>query len=290
MTVCTKSSPTRPTRTALLVAALALAICAQARAESISYSLVMCESLEVLRNPTNKTLAMNEAWKAQHTLMLERTMPYFELRNTSEDAMITRMSISIGDVSRNFDWGKLIEASPGVAFSLITPDDVVGGGKADTLVIDFAGLAPGDFVRFRAGISPDDPSEGIIQDYRMTLFHLDGDDVSANSLVTVDFEGSGGEESLEQQMPNFAMGMPTATNMGFFNHYMDSVMPFTLNGQGTLGSGGDGGTGGDGGDGDVGGEGGPPEVPEPGSFILLAGGLVGLALWRIRRPRRTADV
>jgi hypothetical protein len=279
MALWTESSTTRRWRAALLVAGLVLFASARAQAEAISYSLTVCESLEVLEDPMNKTLAMNVAWQPQHTLMLARTMPFFELRNTAEEAVITQLSMTIGDMSLNFDWSKLIEASPGVTFSLVTPDSVVGGSKDDTLVINFDGFAPGDFVRFRAGLSPDDANLSKIQDYRMALFRLGGDDPSGNSVVSVQFQSDQGDETLVQQMPNFDMGMPTSTSMAFPNHYMDSIMPFTLTGQGTIES-----------DPDEVDEGdGEPEVPEPGSFALLGSGLAGLIIWRIRRRRRTAE-
>jgi hypothetical protein len=195
-----------------------------------------------------------------------------------------QLSLSVGDLSKNFDWGKLVEASPGVTFSLATADGISGGATTDTLVINFSGFTPGSFVRFRTGISADDPGASMIHDYRMTLFELDGDDdTSANSTVSVKFESDAGEETLEQQMPNFAMGgMSTSTTMAFPDHYMDSVMPFTLEGQGTIG-------GEDPEDPEDPEEPEPtPEVPEPGSFVLLATGLLGLATWRIKRRRRAA--
>jgi hypothetical protein len=263
------------------MAALALACAARAEAAAISYSLTLCESLEVLRDPMNKRLAMNVAWKPQHSLMLDRTMPYFELRNTAEEADITQLSISIGDANKNFDWGKLIEASPGVVFTLLTPDGINGGSNADTLLIDFQGLGPGKFVRFRSGLSAD-AAGGMIQDYRMTLFQLDGHDTTSNSLVSVKFDGDEGSETLAQKMPNFGMmGMSTSTSLAFPDHYMDSVMPFTMTGQGTIGGDDD-----DDEDPDEG----PPEVPEPGSLALLATGVVGLAAWRIKLRRRLLAV
>lgn len=246
-----------------LILAMGMFCAARAQAEAISYSLMLCESLDVLRDPMNKTLAMNVAWVPQHTLMLERTMPYFELRNTSEEAVITQFSMTIGDTSKNYDWGQLIESSPGVMFSLITPDGMPGGAKADTLVISFNGLGPGEFVRFRAGLSPDDSNASMVLDYRMVLFNMNGNDPSSNSVVTVDFQSAAGDESLVNQFPNFAMNMPTSTSLAFPHHYMDMVMPFQLGDSGTI-----------------------PPIPEPGSLVLLGSGLLGLAAWRLRRRRR----
>lgn len=249
-----------------------------AAAEAISFSLTMCEDLDVLRDPMNKTLAMNAAWKTQHSLMLERTAPYMELRNMSSVAELTQLNLTIGDLSRNYDWGQFVEASPGVNFSLIAPDTVAGGLVSNTLVINFTGLGPGDFVRFRVGIAADDASRGYVQDYRTTLFQVNGDDPSSNAVATVTFEEAGIEESIVEQLPNFDTGgMPTSTSLAFPQGYgMDTVMPFTLTGSGTIV---------------------PPEeedpdpetepVPEPKSVVLLSVGLLTFAAarWFGRKPR-----
>jgi hypothetical protein len=260
----TNSNCTRRAAAILAIALVALAA-RGATAATISYSLMMCEDLGVLKDPMNKTLMMNAAWKPQHTLMLARTMPYLELRNTSEEGELTQLSLSIGDTAKNFDWAQLIESSPGVTFSLVTPDAVAGSAKSDTLVINFIGLGPGEFVRFRSGLSPDISAGSMISDYRMTFFEMDGGgDTSGNSLVKVQFNTSGGPQALEKQMPNFAFGMPTSTTMAFKDHYMDMIMPFTLTDEGGEPSDG-------------------PEIPEPGTLVLLGVGMLGLAAVRLGR-------
>jgi hypothetical protein len=255
--------------TAILAIALVSLAARSATAATISYSLMMCEDLGVLKDPMNKTLMMNAAWKPQHTLMLGRTMPYLELRNTSEEGELTQLSLSIGDTAKNFDWAQLIESSPGVTFSLVTPDAVAGSAKSDTLVINFIGLGPDEFVRFRTGLSPDIAGGSMISDYRMTFFEIDGGaDTSGNSLVKVQFNTSGGPQVLEKQMPNFAFGMPTSTSLAFKGQYMDMIMPFTLTDEG---------------------EDNPdePAIPEPGTLVLLGIGMLGLTARRLGLCRRT---
>ncbi|MBI3836517.1 MAG: PEP-CTERM sorting domain-containing protein [Planctomycetia bacterium] len=240
------------------------AIGATARADMISYSMILSEDINVLRNPSSSTVAHNAAWVSQHTLMLERTMPYVELINKSTTADITELSMTIGDLSKNFDWASLVDASPGVHFSLQTPDGVAGGIKSDVLTIKFTGFAPNDFVRFRTGLSPDNPNTTPIMDYRLVLFHMNaGTDTSQNSQVTVTFAGTAGGGTLTNPLPNFAVIHPTATSMAPFGGYgEDTVMPFltpNFTGSGTV-----------------------PMVPEPSSWALLAGGLWALAGLRLR--------
>jgi hypothetical protein len=243
---------------------------AGARGAAISYSLTFCEDLEVLRDPTNETLMRNAAWAPQHKVMIQRTMPYFELRNTSEEASITQFELTIGDISKHFDWSQMIETSPGVTFSLITPD-LPGGVGADTLLVEFTGLDPGRFVRFRFGIDADDPDASFVQDYRMTLFKLNGTDASSNSTATVTFLQEQTEKALTKQLPNFTHhGLPTPTSLALLQTSCgkDLLKPYTISDSGEIEP--------DGSDG---------QVPEPKSVALLAMGMLAIVLGRLWRGR-----
>ncbi len=258
-------------RLTTLTASLLLAWVATstATAESISYSLTFCENLDVLKDPTNQTLMENVSKQSQHSLMMQRTTPYFELRNTSEAALLTQFSMTIGDTAKNFDWGQLIESSPGVSYTFETVDSVMGGIKSDVLTIKFTNFEAGDFVRVRMGLSDDDPGAPFVQDYRTILFGLNGTDPTNNSIVSVDFTSGQSSEQLVDQLPNFSMnGLSTATNMSFpSGPCFDHVIPFNFEAEGTI-------------------EPNPgPPVPEPGSMVLLGLGMLGLVGWRVRRRR-----
>src|SRR5690606_15962305 len=137
--------------------------------------------------------------------------------------------------------------------------------SSDVLTLSFTGLAPGDFVRFRAGISADDLSTGYVQDYRTVLFDLNGgDDISNNSVVSVDFEHADGTTTLTDQMINYDMGgLTTATNMTFpGGPCFDHIVPFDMSGNGTI-----------------------VPIPEPGSVVLLGLGPVGIVALRLRGRR-----
>lgn len=251
----------------LLTALLVSVVASTAQAEPISYSLTFCENLDVLKDPTNQTLIKNVSKQSQHSLMMQRTTPYFELQNTSESALLTQFSMTIGDTSKNFDWGKLVEASPGISYTFETVDAVMGGTKSDMLTIKFENFNAGDFVRIRMGLSADDPGAPYVQDYRTILFGLNGSDPTNNSVVSVDFAIGDATEQLVDQLPNFSMGgLTTATDMSFpSGPCFDHVLPFNFEASGELNP--------------------PPPVPEPGSLVLFGLGILGLVGWRIRRRR-----
>lgn len=251
----------------LALAALAILSARAAHGESVSYALTLCEDLDVLKNPNNAIVAQNAALKSQFTLMSERTMPFIQLVNTSAEAQLTQLQLSVGDLSKNFDWATLVQTSPGVQVSIQNPDSIAGAVKSDLLVINFSHFDPGDFVRLRVGLSPDLATANKIMDYRNVLFQMNGSNTSNNAVANVSFTGTAGSTVVTNQLPDFVNANKfTSTNLSLLTTScgMDSVIPFTLNGQASIT---------------------PPTipVPEPASVTLMAFSILGLFAWRAHK-------
>jgi hypothetical protein len=139
--------------------------------------------------------------------------------------------------------------------------------KSDLLVINFSNFEPGDFVRLRVGLSPDSASANKIMDYRNVLFHMNGSNGSDNSVANVTFTGGIGSTVVTNQLPDFPNANKfTSTNLALLTTScgMDSVIPFTMNGQGSIP---------------------PTPVPEPASGVLMAFSILGLFAWHARKRR-----
>lgn len=244
---------------------------AAALADPLSYTVNICENLTVLEHPGNRAATIIEGSKPLSTLLLERTTPYVELRNTSTDgSLLTQFKMTIGNTADNFDWASLIHASPGVNFSLASPDATTGNIKSDVLTINFSGFAPGDSVVFRVGLSPNSSQNLALLDYRTVLFHVNGgSDTSGNSLTSATFQNSSGDAATLGPNPleNYFDPLPTATSLAsVLGNHADSVVPFPLAASGNF----------------------PPpstQVPEPDSIVLLAAGLLALTAWKLGRRR-----
>jgi hypothetical protein len=248
----------------LACATILFACAATVDAGQVAYSFRISEDLSVLRYPNNAAILNAAANKTQHTLMLERDMPYFELRNTSETALISAFNLSIGDLSKNFDWASFIEGSPGIGFSLLSPDAAVGNLRGDLLSIGFTDFGPGEFVRFRVALDSDALGASILQDFRQILYHLNGNDDSLNSMVNVTFSEIGFDDLVvSNRLPNVSDSRPMITGFGFNSSCCCGPGDYVT-------------------DSGVSGQDDPElhtqQVPEPSSFVLLTMGIVGFLL------------
>src|SRR5205085_890098 len=65
--------------------------------------------------------------------------PGFMLTNVSHMANILDFQLTIGDTAYNFDLTTNEQASPGVSYTLLSPDHVVGGVRSDLIHYQFNG-------------------------------------------------------------------------------------------------------------------------------------------------------
>src|SRR5829696_8983009 len=78
------------------MAALLASTAATATAGTLSYNFSICEDQSVLQNPIDSTIAGIAGAQPQHSLMVERNMPYIRLENTSDTAQIQRLKLTVG--------------------------------------------------------------------------------------------------------------------------------------------------------------------------------------------------
>jgi len=238
----------------------------------VSYSLGISENLNVLKNPNDMHAQMMAAWTTPSQLAMERNRPFLMLTNTSTtdnggdgNASLTSFSMTIGDTTQNFDWGRIISTSPGVTATLATPDKLDNHAHSQVLTYNFTGLTPGKQVIFQIDIDPNMATANPFTDYRQVLFKLNGGaNPAGNSATSVAFH----DGSLPPGTQDLALGptlwenpvdpKPTVFGMQFVSHYMaDHVTSFST---GTI-----------------------TTVPEP-STLVLAGfaAVAGLAISRRR--------
>ena len=129
----------------------------------------------------------------------DHNVPTIRLANTSDTASIDRLVLTIGDTSYNYDGVRNEIGSPGVGYSLITPDRNTGGAvRSNWTEYTFSGLTPGRYFQFDDDVDPD--AANVIVDYRQILFDLNGANSADNALVTVDFSDG---DQLSGNLPDF---------------------------------------------------------------------------------------
>lgn len=117
---------------------------------------------------------------------------------------IVEFSMTIGDLSFNFDRAINFQSLPGLTPTLITPDTINNGVRDDFLFITYTGFGPGFTSIFEAELDPDSLLvPNAIVDYRTILFQRDGPDppITSNALVSVLFDNG---TLFQQRLPNYA--------------------------------------------------------------------------------------
>jgi hypothetical protein len=241
---------------------------AAAVAGPVAFELRVSENANVTVDPNNPNVLQQAGSLTQHELFSMRDMPYIQLMNTSPGttATIDRFTMTIGDLFNNqhhFDWGRLVDVSPGMTVQFLMPDAVAGGVRSDAIEMVFTGFTPGKLVRIQTDIDNDQGNVDIFTDFRQILFDLGGNTTTDNSFVTVTFSEPGLPATV---VPTFLPDFPQLgpTNVGYrliSECGPESVQPYVDSGNGIV-------------------------VPEPGTLALLACGLLGFVGFSCRRRER----
>jgi len=142
--------------------------------------------------------------------------------NTSTSATITRVRITIGDTSFNFDD---INLPTGNVPTVLSPDLVNGGLRADFTDVTFASFDPGDDQNFPWDIDPDSGDSGCCRVSGVLI----NNGAAPNAVLTVDFS-TGHQVVLSLQDtqaladdPNTGPACPTSLSCPFsFSMTLDS--------------------------------------------------------------------
>lgn len=129
-------------------------------------------------------------------------VPVFTLTNISSGALISSMSLTIGDTAYNFDSHTAASVTSNPAFTE-TSSPLIGnantGAETDYLAFSFTGFTSGMDFSFAAELDKDSNDWSTV-DYREILFN-NGD--AANSVITVGFMEGGAISSLSAMLPDF---------------------------------------------------------------------------------------
>src|SRR5687767_12662346 len=85
----------------------------------------------------------------------DQNVPRITVRNESR-VPFTRLQMTIGDTSKNFDAAYHFAGPPGGSISRVSPDDNDGGGsRSDTVILNISGFDPGESIAFDVDIDKD---------------------------------------------------------------------------------------------------------------------------------------
>ena len=235
-----------------------------------AYTVNISSKELVLESPNDPNAQLNAMWDNPYQRIADRNMPWVEVVNAVESTSdITQYIMSIGDEAFHFSdahFGSLIMESDTDSAGVSLVANVINGG--DTLVIDIAGLNPGDTARFRVDIDPDDPAAFPHPDFRLVFFDMNGNSNADNSDVSLRFAEITDPVTvtLPNTLPDFAVNGPLYFNTHIRPYnVMEHVDTFTIGDSVTVTQG----------------------VPEPSTLALIA--MLGLTLGTVSYRRRKSS-
>ncbi len=158
------------------------------QAATISYELGISTDLNLLRNPDDPASQLSAIWKTSSEIAVARETPLFRLTNTSTDASITSISISLNTTDYLFDAVVLAEAPGGMAPTVDSPGDVAHGQSTSPVVgfsFDDRPLQPNESFAFWVDIDPSATTPIGTIDYRDIRWDRWGNLRDDNALVEV---------------------------------------------------------------------------------------------------------
>ena len=161
------------------------------QAATISYELGISTDLNLLRNPDDPNSQLSAIGKTSSEIAVSRETPLFRLTNTSSEANITSISVSLNASDYLFDAIVVAEAPAGLAPTVESPGDVVHGQSISPVVsFSFADrpLQPNESFAFWVDIDPSPTAPFGAIDYRDILWNRTGNLRDDNALVEVDFD------------------------------------------------------------------------------------------------------
>jgi PEP-CTERM motif len=268
---------------------LALACIPQARAAGTdSFTVKIAEKQQALSDPTNTAVQHFLMWDLGADRVIARSMPFLELQNDSTSTSpITEFHLTIGDTLFHFDCAMLhscaMLASSTPNIDLTSAVSAIAGKAGSTsgdqldLTIGNGGLQPGQVLRFKISLAQD-AGENLFAhpDFRTVLFDMNGknvyngnliqDSTTDNAQLTAVFKLAGGGTLAAGPTPLADTSVPGVEGQyynGIMRHYgiMEPVDTFAASGS--------------------------VAVPEPGTIMLAAFGLVIGLMPIVRRQRRS---
>lgn len=224
----------------------------------LSYELGISENAMLAKDTHNMMVAQMAAWHTQDDLTAGRSKPNIYLTNTSAEAVISQIVLSVGDLANRIAEIHVLEAHRKLTYQAdFTP-------AHDKVVVTFnSKFKPGRSVLLQLTLKPDDPNVFQYPNYQTVMFDVNGNFAADNSKLKVTFQDlkSGDSLTLAKRFPDYQVpGYIPPTNPFIDGYFEDrQVLAFELFDQKVPA---------------------PQVVPEPGSLLLaLVGGALACAGW-----------